>query len=320
MMLPRSWLLVALALGVAVDVGSACGRAIKCYYRGMEGNHSVLVPGTYRTNGVLNSCVEGEYAGVCQGMECVYGTRTYSECPKCGEPVVRCVCVTQEYVLNKNQKTKDTTIVVGWVFFGLMFVVPAVGAGVLHCCCRQDQPPPIHGQKGGEGPVPINQVAQQLPQPTAPPMAAHPPPAPTQLPVTVTVPPGMVPGQQITVSNPAQPGSVFAVVIPPGISEGMSFMVQCPAPAQAFPPAGGAVPGYNPPHGPQHAAGMNSGGGCECCNSTRCRKICLVYIPAFVMFLVAFGCLIHGYTFDLDRFWDGCPNKSNPADNNRPGK
>ena len=138
------WLVVALAFAVTVDArGNKCRRNIKCYY-----HNASLVPGTYETNGVVNSCVKGPKDDLCYDMKCVYGSKADTDdpsgrgkCPSyCGDFDVLCECVTQEYAINENQKTKDTIITIGWIFFGLMFVVPAIGVGLLNCCCAQHRP------------------------------------------------------------------------------------------------------------------------------------------------------------------------------------
>ena len=94
------------------------------------------------------------------------------------------------------------------------------------------------------------------PAPAAPVMAAPmvvPPPKPAGLTVSVQVPPGMGPGQQLQIAHPSS-GQPFKLTIPQGVSAGMSFQVQLPAASvQAVRPVA-AQPAFSAPQPQRYEA------------------------------------------------------------------
>jgi len=114
----------------------------------------------------------------------------------------------------------------------LVFVVLIAGLGGAYVMYRRSQPGTEETDSFGEmgdSPAPPPMAP---PQPEQPPAAAPPPPQPEQPPaappqgtlLSITVPEGAQPGQQIQIKAPD--GRVVAVTIPEGMQPGTQFQVK----------------------------------------------------------------------------------------------
>ena len=108
------------------------------------------------------------------------------------------------------------------MILGGVFVLLVGGAGAFYFLRKSgDAEDTLDSLGGGVPPVPEQPPAMAPPVPEQPPAAAPPVPEPALL--TITVPAGAQPGQQIQIKAPD--GRVVAVTIPAGLQEGSQFQV-----------------------------------------------------------------------------------------------
>ena len=123
------------------------------------------------------------------------------------------------------------------MFLGGVFVLLVGGAGAFYFLRKSsDAEDTLDSFDGGVPPTPEQPPAMAPPVPEQPPAAAPPappvpeqppaavPPAPEPALLTITVPAGAQPGQQIQIKAPD--GRLVAVTIPAGLQEGSQFQVK----------------------------------------------------------------------------------------------
>ena len=109
------------------------------------------------------------------------------------------------------------------MILGGVFVLLVGGAGAFYFLRKSgDAEDTLDSFGGGVPPVPEQPPAMAPPVPEQPPAAVPPAPEPALL--TITVPAGAQPGQQIQIKAPD--GRVVAVTIPAGLQEGSQFQVK----------------------------------------------------------------------------------------------
>jgi hypothetical protein len=334
-------LIAAFVLGAVAtaEARNDCKKSILCYFTDPVGVKNSTVgtsePGTYRPGSCTKSIGR---LGYCSALGCVYGRDSVKGCPGCGfYGAVECKCVTQQKAydmvrapphmpahsilllllpladsrlrpthriaapLAQNATKAKIIQIIGWVFLALLLLWPCTCGLCLLKCGQQS----VRNQAASQA-IAASAAAQQ-------PLA-----------MSVTVPPGMLPGQQLTVAMPG--GGMVAVAIPPGAAPGSSFIVQGIASAAPAPPtysnnnnnaATQSINQFSSGGGAtvQHGAprfGPGSGRQDQCCgNNEQCcspgmMKMWIFGVPCLVFLMVAIGCIAGGYNLCVN---GGAPQK-----------